>query len=215
MRPLVVLRPEPGASRTASAARALGLEVRCHPLFVPEPVAWDLPPGAYDALLVTSANAVRLAGNIPRLPVHAVGEASAAAARNAGLNVVSVGDGGVEALLAELAPNLRLLHLAGEERILPLMPRQQITSVTVYRMAPQPLPSADLLLGAVVLVHSPAAGRRLAEVSVSREQVRVAAISSATAAACGSGWARLEAATEPTDAALLSLAAKLCKEQGR
>jgi uroporphyrinogen-III synthase len=50
-------------------------------------------------------------------------------------------------------------------------------------------------------------------VTVARERVRVAAISPAAAAACGTGWERCEAAAEPSDGALLSLAAKLCEEQ--
>lgn len=215
MRPLVVLRPEPGAGKTAAAAEALGLEVRRYSLFEAQSVAWTLPPGTFDALLVTSANTIRLAGELPRHPVHAVGEASAAAARAAGLSVVSTGEGGVDALLSALPAGLRLLHLAGEERILPGSAKQQITPVTVYRMAPQPLPPASLLEGAVALIHSPAAGRRLAEVTVARERVRVAAISPAVAAACGAGWEVLEAVEQPTDSALLSLGAKLCKEQGR
>ncbi len=193
-------------------AEAMGLEVRRHPLFAAEAVGWTLPEGAFDALLVTSANAVRLAGTWPKLPVHAVGEASAAAAREAGLEVSTVGEGGVDDLLDRLPSDLRLLHLAGEERTLPATSRQHITSVTVYRIVALPLPDASLLQGAVVLIHSPAAGRRLADVAVARERVRVAAISPAAAAACGPGWERCEAAAAPSDAALLFLAAKLCEE---
>lgn len=215
MRPLVVLRPEPGASATAARATALGFEVRRYPLFAAEPVAWTLSAGRFDALLVTSANAVRHGGSLPALPVHAVGEASAAAARAAGLQVLTVGEGGVDALLERLPERLRLLHLAGEERIEPVGASQSITSVAVYRMAPLPLPAASLIEDTVALIHSPAAGRRLSEVDVARERVRVAAISPAAAAACGSGWALCEAADAPNDRALLSLAAKLCKEQGR
>ena len=215
MRPLLILRPEPGASATVAKAEALGLTVRRHPLFAPEALAWSLPQGPFDALLLTSANAVRLAGRLPDLPVHAVGEATASAAREAGLTVMTTGDGGVEALLGRLPPGLALLHLTGEERILPPAPSQRITSVTIYRMVELPLPEPEVLEGAVALVHSPAAGRRLAEVGPLRERVRVAAISSAAALACGSGWACCEAAEEPSDRALLSLAAKLCKEQGR
>jgi uroporphyrinogen-III synthase len=173
-----------------------------------------MPEGRFDALLVTSANAVRLAGPLPDLPVHAVGEASAEASRAAGLAVVSTGDGGVEQLLDSLPESMSLLHPAGDERILPACQRHRITSVTVYRMAPLPLPEASLFEDAVVLIHSPAAGRRLGDVLVRRERVRVAAISTAAAAACGSGWDRCEAAAKPNDRALLSLAAKLCKEQG-
>lgn len=215
MRPLLILRPEPGASATADKAAGLGLQVRLHPLFAPEAVAWDMPEGRFDALLVTSANAVRLAGRLPGLPVHAIGEASAAAARDVGLTVMTTGDGGVEALLGRLPADSALLHLAGEERILPPAPAQRITSVTVYRMAELPLPEPELLVGAVAMVHSPAVGRRLAQVAAPRGRVRIAAISEAAALACGSGWACCEAAEEPSDRALLSLAAKLCKEQGR
>ena len=118
-------------------------------------------------------------------------------------------------MLNRLPAGLRLLHLTGEERILPDAPRQEITSVAVYRMTPLPLPDASLLEGAVALIHSPAAGRRFAEISLRRERVRVAAISPAAAAACGSGWESCEASSEPSDGALLSLAAKLCEEQRR
>lgn len=215
MRPLVVLRPEPGATATAARAKALGLTVRRHPLFAAQAVDWTLRGDSFDALLMTSANAVRLAGLLPALPAHTVGEATAAAARAAGLEVTTVGDGGVEALLDRLPTGLRLLHLAGEARILPAAPRQAITSVTVYRMMPLAPPAATLLEGAVALIHSPAAGRRLGELTVKRERVRVAAISPAAAAACGAGWERCEAATEPDDGALLSLAAKLCEELPR
>lgn len=215
MRPVVILRPEPAAEGTAAKAAALGLQVRRHPLFVAEPVAWARPIEDFDALLITSANAVRLGGKLPALPVHAVGEASAQAARKAGLDVVTVGSGGVEDLLAQLPAGLRLLHLAGEERIAPQAPKQRITSVTVYRMVPCPLPGPEMLEGAVALIHSPAAGRRLAEAEMRRERVRVAAISPAAAAACGGGWERCEAAGEPSDRALLFLAAKLCEEGRR
>ena len=92
MRPLVILRPEPGASATAARARERGLEVRLHSLFAPVALPWTPLQEDFDALLVTSANAVRLAGSLPRLPVHAVGEASAAAAREVGLEVVTTGE---------------------------------------------------------------------------------------------------------------------------
>lgn len=215
MKPLLILRPEPGASATAARAAALGIEVRRHPLFVAESVRWTLPDEPFDAMLLTSANAVRLAGDLPALPVHAVGEQTAAAARGAGLMVETVGTGGVGELLDQISDDLRLLHPSGEERTIPDRPRQAITSLTVYRMAERPLPGFELLEGTVVLVHSPAAGRRLQLVRADRSRVRVAAISPAAAGACGSGWACCEAASEPSDAALLSLAAKLCEERGQ
>ncbi|GAA4031086.1 hypothetical protein GCM10022281_08200 [Sphingomonas rosea] len=212
MRRLVILRPEPGASATARRARELGLEAERHPLFAMEAVAWTMPDGAFDGLLLTSANAVRQAGRLPTLPVHAVGDATAAAARDAGAEVVTVGRGGIDALLAALPAGLRLLHLAGEDRIAPAAPRQQIIPVTVYRAAPLPLPEPEAFAGKVLLVHSPAAGRRLAEFDGNRRGIRIAAISDAAALACGEGWAACLSAERPEDGALLSLAAKLCKD---
>ena len=51
MRPLLVLRPQPGADATAARAKALGLDAIVTPLFRIEPCAWDMPDGAFDALL--------------------------------------------------------------------------------------------------------------------------------------------------------------------
>ena len=89
------------------------------PLFQIEPITWRAPDaGQFDALLLTSANAVRVGGPglaaLRDLPVHAVGEATAAAAREAGFDVATVGYAGVERLVGALDPKLRLLHLAGE-----------------------------------------------------------------------------------------------------
>ena len=63
MRRLFIVRPEPGASATARAAADLGLDSVAMPLFAVEPLDWDVPePARYDALLLTSANAVRHGG---------------------------------------------------------------------------------------------------------------------------------------------------------
>lgn len=214
---LVVLRPEPGASATVGRAEAAGLEAFARPMFRVEPLNWTAPdPTEFDGVLVTSANAVRQAGcqlaALAALPAYAVGEATADAARAAGLTVAATGSAGVAALLAELPANLRLLHLSGVERT-EAEPRQQVTVVPVYRSVPvEPAPDLAALAPAVLLVHSPAAGRRLAEVLKERSRFHVVAISPAAAAACGSGWASISAAPEPTDAALLSLAARLCQQ---
>jgi uroporphyrinogen-III synthase len=62
----------------------------------------------------------------------------------------------------------------------------------------------------VVAVHSPRAGKRLAELGMDRSTVRIAAISPAAATAAGPGWERCEAADGPNEEALLALAARLC-----
>ncbi|GAA4009665.1 hypothetical protein GCM10022280_03270 [Sphingomonas swuensis] len=213
MRALLILRPEPGALATSLRAEALGMVADRHPLFRTEPVAWTLPPGRFDGLLLTSANAVRHAGALPALPIHAVGQATAEAAVAASGTVATIGDGGVKELLAALTADLRLLHLAGEERIVPASPAQEIVAVPVYRTVALDDPPASLVDGRVLLVHSPAAGRRVAALACDPATVRIAAISEAAAAACGArGWNRAEAAERPDDGALLSLAASLCKD---
>lgn len=213
---MAVLRPEPGASATLHRARELGLDAFALPLFELRPLAWQAPePAGFDGLLLTSASAVRLAGGqlfkVAGLPVHAVGAATAEAARAAGLAVATVGEAGVDALLGGLPPELRLLHLCGEERREPQAPRQRITAVPVYTAAALRDVDPAALPGALALVHSPLAGARLAELVPERDSIAVAAISQAAAAACGSGWERVEATDRPQDVALLSLALRMCQ----
>ncbi|HYC96226.1 MAG TPA: uroporphyrinogen-III synthase, partial [Sphingomicrobium sp.] len=66
------------------------------------------------------------------------------------------------------------------------------------------------LEGLVAAVHSPRAGERLAELAPVRGATAVAAISSAAADACGSGWECVAVAEQPNDNSLLALAARLC-----
>ena len=215
MRRLLVLRPEPGASATAERARTLGLEPVLMPLFEIEPIAWTAPdPAGFDALLLTSANAVRFGGEelktLSALPVHAVGEATAEAARGAGLTVSTVGEAGVDELLVSLGAELRLLHLAGEDRRAPTDVRQRIQSIAVYRSREIEAPDVSEASDAVALVHSPRAGARFAELVRERGGIAVVAISPAAARAVGGGWQSVQSADRPNDDALLALAAELC-----
>lgn len=214
MRRLLLLRPEPGLSASAERAAAMGLEVVSCPLFRVEPVDWIAPdPADYDALLLTSANAVRHGGNdlqaLRQLPIHAVGTATAAAAREAGFRVQSIGSGDLTDLLAELPTSLRLLRLAGEDRREALF-SEGVDMRIVYRSTPIEAPDLPSLEGLVAAVHSPRAARRLAELANTRGRTAIAAISSAAAESCGSGWERIEIAGRPEDSALLALAAMLC-----
>ena len=76
-------------------------------------------------------------------------------------------------------------------------------------VAIDPSPSLDALIGGVAMVHSPRAGARLAELVKARDKIAIAAISSAAAAACGTGWRAVQSATMPTDGALLELASTM------
>jgi uroporphyrinogen-III synthase len=194
------------------------------PLFAVEPVAWRAPsPEGFDALLLTSANAIRHGGpeleRLSTLPAHCVGEATAAAARDAGFAVAGVGSGGVEALLRSVPPDLRLLHLCGVDRYEPEEPSHSIAGIAVYRSETLPPPeNFGRIEGSVVAVHSPRAAAHLAalatEMRIQRQSVAIAAISSRAAGAAGDGWARVEAAAEPDDSALLALASRLCNNRG-
>src|SRR3546814_6599407 len=78
---VLVTRPQPGADTTAERLSALGHDVRTAPLFTVHSLQWSPPGEVIDALMVTSANAMRLSGPLPEawraLPCYAVGEATA------------------------------------------------------------------------------------------------------------------------------------------
>jgi uroporphyrinogen-III synthase len=219
MRKLLLLRPEPGLSQSAERAATIGLDVLVRPLFRIEPVRWDAPdPRAYDALLLTSANAVHQAGpalNAFRaLPVYAVGAATAEAAQRAHFGVAGIGSSDIVELLTRTPASLRLLHLAGEHRR-EVETAHIIDRITVYRSAAIDDPGLPCLDGLVAAVHSPRAGTRLAELAPDRARTAIAAISKAAADACGPGWERVEVAEKPDDQSLLAVAAMLCHTSPR
>ena len=216
MSKVVILRPEPGASATLARAEAMGIEAVAIPLFEVAAVDWIAPDAAdYDALLLTSANAVLHDGiqlsSLSTLPAYCVGAATAAAAQLAGLGIAGTGKGNAADLAARLPEELRYLHLtAAEHRAIP-----GVTEITVYdSVEVEPPPSLGPLNGGVAMVHSPRAGKRLAELVAERGDISIAAISPAAAAACGEGWRRVEAVAAPADGALPELAASLCQKPG-
>lgn len=216
MRRLIVLRPEPGASATVEQARAMGLEAVALPLFEVRPLPWELPDAAgFDGLLLTSANAVRHGGaglhKLRRLPAYAVGEATAEAARKAGFDVAATGDAGIERLMSAIEPGLKLLHLCGADRRGPGAVPQQVTAIPVYRAEAVAADLSDAA-GAIVLIHSPRAARRLAKLAADKASIAIAAISATAADAAGTGWEQVTIADRPSDAALLALAARLCNK---
>lgn len=217
-RRVAVLRPEPGNAATVAALARIGIEAIAMPLFEVAPLPWIAPdPSAHDGLLLTSANAVRHAGmglaTLGRLPVFAVGAATAQAAERAGLRVVATGKEGAAAIAAVAADrgHRRLLHLAGRDHA-PTPPG--VTAViTVYESRELPMPADSLraIEHGVALIHSPRAARQLATLAdkIDRRTVRLGALSPAIAEAAGSGWAEVAVAVTRDDAALVALAARL------
>ena len=220
MRRLIILRPELGASASVERARQMGLEAVAVPLFEVEPVGWH-PPDArsFDAVLLTSANAARCGGaglqGLRGLPVHAVGQATAEAAREAGFGIATVGTAGATTLLRSIAPGQRLLHLTGDHRSEVDDAGHEIMRIVVYRSrALERAVGLEQAQRAVVALHSPRAGARFAEladaIGLDRSTIKLVAISEAAAEAAGDGWEAVAVADKPDDSSLLALALKLC-----
>jgi uroporphyrinogen-III synthase len=213
--PLLILRPERGAAATAKRATAMGLSPIIRSLFAVEARAWDAPdPVLFDALLLTSANAVRYGGGAVGLyrdlPVFAVGAATALAARGARLGHVTVGSGNAADALRALAEAgySRPLHLAGED----ITPYPQLPFAVTGRVVYASVPvDVSLPTGRyVALLHSVRAAARFAELCPSPGLVDVVAISTTLAACAGDVWRSVSVAATPDDNAMLELAATLC-----
>lgn len=232
MIPLIVIRPQPGCSATVAAAEAARIETYGHPLFAVRPRSWEAPdPARFAALLAGSANVFRHGGHglaaVKRLPVYAVGETTAAAARAAGFTVAGTGSGGLQGVLdtlvqTALAPGSRLLRLAGTERVPLVLPSGiSMEERVVYASEPQPFTpelAARLQRPAIIAVHSAEAAQHLTAQCVThgirRAPLRIAALGQRIAAAAGDGWGEVAVAARPDDNALLALVRQMCQDPG-
>jgi uroporphyrinogen-III synthase len=154
---VLVTRPHPDDEATASALRARGFEVLRAPMLRFEPVPFhDDAEARYGAIIVTSANALRAIApqladsRLLKLPLFAVGEHTAAAAREAGFGQVIAAKGDAGALRdlvlesvksKQLKKTSTLLYLAGADLARDLageLGEKGFTVVThtTYRMIP-------------------------------------------------------------------------------
>jgi uroporphyrinogen-III synthase len=217
---LIILRPQPAAETTMARANALGFDAVSMPLFALEPVDWTLPDGTFDAVLITSANALRNGGAglsaITYLPVLAVGDASAKMAKSAGFDVAITGNRDGAAILAQAinAGFRNIIWLAGAEHMpLDADPEISLTTIVTYQsraLDPSPDLTNLLAIPCVVALHS---ARAAAYFSAYCEQycidiahISLAVLSPAIAAAAGTGWRQVAIADAPNDMALLSAA---------
>lgn len=220
--PLIIFRPEPGASASVARAEAMGFHVVKAPLFEVEAMNWAVPDaGDHDALLLTSANAAREAGAglaaLAGLPCLAIGEATAKAARAVGLNVIWVGAGAGGAALEEAAQRglTRLLWLSGEQHSPLVHPKITLTVTPVYRAMELPFPDeavAALQHPAILLVHSQRAAWAIADAIKERTHLGLITISGAVAAVAGEGWAWARWPDVPRDEDMLELVRTLCQK---
>src|SRR6202034_2832798 len=154
---VLVTRPHPDDEATAAALRARGLEVVRAPMLRFEPVAFhDDLDAHYGAVIVTSANALRgiephLAGSrLLKLPLFAVGQRTADAARIARFDRVTAADGDAAGLRDKVVASARarelkkastLLYLAGADLARDLAGELgergfNVVTHTTYRMIP-------------------------------------------------------------------------------
>ncbi len=175
-----VTRAEPGAGETAKRLVQLGHEPLVAPLLVVRrfvDAALDLSD--IGALAFTSANAVRAFAELSGrrdLPVFAVGEATGAAARQAGFAEVHAGPSDVAALAAQILERRDALHgavlqagaaepagdLAGALQAAGVAVRSVALYQTVSADPPAPALLERLADAQAVLLHSPKAARILA-----------------------------------------------------
>jgi uroporphyrinogen-III synthase len=154
---VLVTRPHPDDEATAAALRARGYDVLRAPVLRLEPVAFhDDMNARYGAVIVTSANALRsiephLKGHrLLELPLFAVGEQTAAAARRAGFTDVISADGDAAGLrdlvlakvkAKQLKKAATLLYLAGADLARDLAGELgehglRVVTQTTYKMSP-------------------------------------------------------------------------------
>ncbi|RDV01600.1 uroporphyrinogen-III synthase [Sphingorhabdus pulchriflava] len=216
---LLIIRPQPGNDASAKRAREAGFKVTQFPFFKVRACPWSAPdPARYDALLITSANAIRHAGPqldmLRHLPVHSVGVRSGDQARQAGLGVQSEGTAdAAQALQAAAdAGHHRLLWLAGEDhQHLAPPPDMIVDQRVVYASVPLEPDSAmaeAVLRSDVIALHSARAAQRLAALveqwQYPRTAITIACFSQAISDAAGPGWRAVVIAERPEDSALLS-----------
>lgn len=226
---LLVTRPEPDGARSAAALRERGHEAILAALIRIEPAAAELGPGPWAGVLITSAHSLIGASarsqDLTRLPLLAVGEHSAVAARAAGFEDITSAHGGIDELASlarqRFSPGERLLYLAGADRAGDLAAALAAHGLTVetrvvYRAAavtelPEPV-HADLAAGRIdgVLHYSRrtaeaylAAAARLGAAAVSPLHLCLSARVAEPLAAAGAPDIRV--AAKPTETYLLEL----------
>lgn len=215
---LLIIRPQPGADATAHRLRAAGHDPIVVPLFTIQHLSVQaFSTEGYDAVLLTSGNAARAAfdfldGN-RRLPIYAVGSATASALQKLSLSAAKTGSEGVDALVRATASDghKRLLWLAGEDHSpVPRIEGVGIEVQTVYRSATLDLPQSfakSVKQSDAVILHSSRAAAHFAELcetlELPRAEITLATFSAAIARSAGQNWAATIVADAPNDAALL------------
>ena len=228
---VLVTRPEADAGPLIAALQQRGATVLAQPMLRIDLKDADAPDlEGVQALLFSSANGVRAFARVAAgraLPVFAVGDATAAAAREAGFGDVASAGGAIEDLAALVVARGdpaagALLHVAGSAVAGDLSGLLEAAGFTVRRAvlyaatpadALEPEVRAALAAGELhaVMFFSPrsaatfASVARAAGLAESCARVRLLALSGAVVEAAGTlSWGGVTVAAEPTQAALLA-----------
>lgn len=206
-----VTRAEPGAARTAARLTALGYEPVVAPLLAIRALTPEIDLTGIEALAFTSVNGVQAfsaLSAVRSLPVFTVGDATAAAAREAGFAEVRSASGDVHALvrlIADAAPGPVLAPGAAEPAgdLSGLLAGQaEVRTLAVYESFETGMPAPAGF--DAVLVHSPRAAEALVMHAWALDDRLAVAISANAAAPLEDLPLReIRIAAAPTDAALI------------
>lgn len=168
-----ITRTQPRADITARHVRDLGWEPVVAPLLEVRAVAGSMSaapsPVNLTALALTSPNTIEAIGSdllaYKHLPVFAVGDTTANAARSVGLTDVWSAKGDIQALARLIARNIPhgtvfapgAREPAGD--LSALLPDHQVIRLAVYETCATDIPPPDNI--AAILIHSPRAARLL------------------------------------------------------
>lgn len=215
---LLIVRPQPGADATARRVCEAGFEAIVMPLFAIEALEFPVvSANDYDAVLLTSGNAVRAAAdNLMQLssrPFFVVGTATANALTKLSLNPEFVGAEGVNSVLlkAQGRGHRKLLWLTGEDFSEPDLPATMELDIRfVYRSAALPVPDdfeEAVARADAIMLHSSRAASHFADIcensGLVRNDIVIATFSQNIADSAGNGWADIIVSPAPNDAALL------------
>ena len=170
---VLVTRPEPGASRTMNALIARGIDAVSIPLTEIKALAFETPNREFDALIITSQNAIvhgaSLLDRFKHLPVFAVGNRTAETLRHQGHCIQAWAETAQDLLpmIVALRPK-HALYICGQTRRPELEAGLQnnsipVTALETYRSTP--IENIDIRMAAffnssaepVILCHAPSA----------------------------------------------------------
>jgi uroporphyrinogen-III synthase len=213
-----VTRTQPEAGASATRVRERGFEAVVAPVLEARPLAGAaIELADVDAIAFTSGHAARAFAGLCSArdrAVFAVGDRTAGVARAAGFTDVRSAAGDAAALAGQIAAagvrgvlHPRARETAGDLEGL-LRPRGvAVRGVIVYATVPTALAAAPADIAAV-LIHSPRAARRVADLvdSAAARGMTALAISPAAAAPLeGLGFAQVRSAPFPDEVSLLDL----------